>query len=298
MKARGLILLGVSALLGFAAVAWVKKPVGAVGMSSVVVAKVALNFGDQLTAPKMAIVEMPPASVPQGAFAKIEELAAENHVVLRSMAPGEPVLATKISGMGGRAILSTLIDPTMRAAAIRVNDVNGVAGFVQPGDRVDVLLTRSKTGNDREQTDTTLLLQNVKVLGIDQQADDKTDKPTVAKTLTLEVSPDDAQKLTLASSIGNLSVSLRNYADPAPVAARRLTIGDLVPTTPNSAPAEVEAPAVKRTIEILRGTNGTTYDVTRSGNVLPAEKSAMPPRAVKPKPVRTQVAAQRAENEY
>lgn len=292
MKARGLILLGVSALLGFAAVAWVKRPVAAVGMSTVVVAKVALNFGDQLTAPKMATVEMPPASVPQGAFDKIEDLAKDNHVVLRSMAPGEPILATKVSGTGGRAILSTLIDPSMRAAAIRVNDVNGVAGFVQPSDRVDVLLTRSKTPNDREQSDTTLLLQNIKVLGIDQQADDKTDKPTVAKTLTLEVTPDDAQKLTLASSIGSLSVSLRNYADPAAVTARRFTIGDLVPTIPNAPQAEVEGPAPKHTIEIFRGTDGTLYDVTRSGDVLPAEKSAMPPRPIKPKPIRRQVVAE------
>jgi pilus assembly protein CpaB len=292
MKALGLILLGVSALLGFAAVAWVKKPVAAVGMSTVVVAKVALNFGDQLTAPKMATVEMPPASVPQGAFDKIEDLAKDNHVVLRSMAPGEPILATKVSGTGGRAILSTLIDPSMRAAAIRVNDVNGVAGFVQPSDRVDVLLTRSKTPNDREQSDTTLLLQNIKVLGIDQQADDKTDKPTVAKTLTLEVTPDDAQKLTLASSIGSLSVSLRNYADPAAVTARRFTIGDLVPTIPNAPPVEVEGPTPKHTIEIFRGTDGTLYDVTRSGDVLPAEKSAMPPRPIKPKPIRRQVVAE------
>jgi pilus assembly protein CpaB len=275
MKVRGLVLIGVSALLGLAAVTWVKKPT-ATGMTSVVVAKVALNFGDQLTPAKLSLVDMPPASVPQGAFSAIDDVAKDNRVVLRAMVPGEPILTSKISGNGGRAILSTLIDYSMRAAAIRVNDVNGVAGFVQPGDRVDVMLTQNVT--DRAKADTTLLLQNVKVLGIDQQADDTKDKAVVVKAVTLEVSPDDAQKLTLAGTIGSLSLSLRNYANPDAVAGRRLSVDDLVPTPPKDAvpvivPAVVKTAAPPPTVEIFRGTQSTTYDVTRGSGSPPAEKT-------------------------
>lgn len=269
MKARGLALLGVSALLGFVAIAWVQKPAAPSGMAKVVVAKTALNFGDRIVPEKLQIAEYPPASVPQGAFSSIEQLAGpnEDRVVLRAIDPQEPVLASKVSGTGGRAILSTVIDKDMRAVTISVNDVKGVAGFVQPGDRVDVLLTRNANGNAPEEQRNDILLQNVKVLGVDQQADDKKDKPTVAKAVTLEVSPDDGQKLTLASSIGSLSLALRNFANPDPVQTRSLSVSDLVPSTPKNAPTPVVVRAPTPKVEILRGTDSTTYDVNREGHV-------------------------------
>jgi pilus assembly protein CpaB len=292
MKARGLVLIGVSALLGLAAVAWVKKPVSA-GMATVVAAKVPLNFGDQLTPAKLTLVEMPPTSIPQGAFQKIEEITGpnENRVVLHQMVPGETVLATKISGTGGRAILSMIIDPAMRAATIRVNDVTGTAGFVQPGDRVDVMLTRGSNNNmDKEGSDTTLLLQNVKVLGVDQQSDDKKDKPTVAKAVTLEVSPEDAQKLTLAGNIGSLSLALRNYATEDAVAARRLSVADLVPTTPKTTPdhpaAATKAEESHQTgpkVEVIRGVDPTSYEVRKDETVLGDTSNSAKPKPHKAK---------------
>jgi len=190
------------------------------------------------------------------------------------MVAGEPVLPNKISGKNGRAILSTVIDPNMRAAAIRVDDVNGVAGFVQPGDRVDVMLTRKASDRDIA-TGTDLLLQNVKVLGIDQKSSEQKDTPQVAKAVTLEVTPEDAQKLTLASNIGKLSLALRNYADPAAVTVKPLSIGDLVPTPPaggGEKPAALAAEKAKLpTVEMLRGTDSTVVDVQKDGS------SATPP---------------------
>jgi pilus assembly protein CpaB len=170
MKARGLVLLGLSALLGFVAVGWVQKPAATRNTAKVVVAKTALNFGDRLDAAKLQVVEYPSASVPEGSFNSIEQLAGPNddRVVLRSIDPHEPVLVSKISGAGGRAILSTIIDKDMRAVTISVNDVKGVAGFVQPGDRVDVLLTRNINGNANDERND-ILLQNIKVLGVDQR---------------------------------------------------------------------------------------------------------------------------------
>jgi pilus assembly protein CpaB len=272
MKARGIILLGVSAVLGLVAVAAVKKPTDS-GMAHVVVAKVALNFGDHLNPAKLEVVDYPPASVPQGAFSNIQQVIGpdQDRVVLRSIDPNEPVLASKISGLGGRAILSTIIDKDMRAITIRVNDVNGVAGFVQPGDRVDVLLTR----NDEHRTD--VLLQNTKVLGIDQQADDKTEKPVVAKAVTLEVTTDDGQKLTLAASVGSLSLALRNYASPDTVQTRGVSLSDLGSARPRNAPAAT-APEEKHQLQILRGTSGTSYEVEPDGAVRPSKTERPPAR--------------------
>lgn len=268
MKARGLILLGVSGLLGLVAVAWVQKPAASSGTVKVVVAKVTLNFGDRLIPEKLQVVEYPPASVPPGAFERIEQLAGadQDRVVLRAIDPQEPVLASKVSGTGGRAILSTVIDKDMRAVTISVNDVKGVAGFVEPGDRVDVLLTHSANGAAADEQRNDVLLQNIKVLGVDQQADDKKDKPVVAKAVTLEVSPDDGQKLTLAASIGSLSLALRNFSNPDAVATRSVSTHDLVPSSgvkPAVVPVAVRPSRPK--VEILRGTDSTTYDVNFEG---------------------------------
>ncbi len=287
MKARGLILLGASGLLGLVAMAWIQKPAAtASGTAKVVVAKVALDFGDRLVAEKLQVVDYPIASIPQGAFDSIERIAGpnEDRVVIRSVEPNEPVLASKVSPSGGRAILSTIIDKDMRAVTISVNDVKGVAGFVQPGDRVDVLLTRNANGAPIDEQRNDILLQNVKVLGVDQQADDKKDKPVVAKAVTLEVSPEDGQKLTLAGAIGNLSLALRNFSNPDAVRSRSLSVGDLVPTPVKNAPPVVvpmKGPAPHPTVEILRGTNGTSYDVRKDGTVVPGD-AAKPPKKVSP----------------
>jgi pilus assembly protein CpaB len=272
MKARSLILLGVAAVLGFAAVAWVKKPTATPNMTTMVVAKAALDYGEQLTAAKVTTVEVPPSALPQGAFKSVDEITADNRVVLRAMVAGEPVLPNKISGKNGRAILSTVIDQNMRAAAIRVDDVNGVAGFVQPGDRVDVMLTRKASDRDIA-TSTDVLLQNVRVLGVDQKSSEQKDTPQVAKAVTLEVTPEDAQKLTLASNIGKLSLSLRNYADPAAVNVKQLSIADLVPTPPVKVDDKPREPVSEKpklpTVEMLRGTDSTVVDVQKDGSSAP-----------------------------
>ena len=280
MKIRSIILIGLSLVLGLVTVMLSRNHESsatvAAPMAKVITAKTLLSYGDRITPANLQLMDYPPQSVPEGAFSTIEDIAGpgEERVALRTIVPGEPVLATKISGKGGRATLSTMIDKGMRAITIAVNDVKGVAGFVQVSDRVDVLLTR----NDHSQTD--VLLQNVKVLGIDQQADDTKDKATVAKAVTLEVTPDDAQKLTLAGTIGSLSLALRNYSDPEAVKARHLSVSDLVPTPPATLTAAPPAPVApvtppKHTIEILRGTEPTTYDVNRTGAVAPSDKPVM-----------------------
>ena len=112
----------------------------------------------------------------------------------------------------------------MKAVTIRVNDVEGVGGFVLPGDRVDVVLTRQI---DKGSASTEVVLQNARVLAVDQIADERAAKTTVAKSVTLEVSTVEAQKVWLASSVGNLSLLLRKAGETAETKTRKITLNDL-----------------------------------------------------------------------
>jgi pilus assembly protein CpaB len=298
---RSLIVLGLAILLGLAAVYIANIYLGGVqqqqevvqkGMAKVVVARVPMEFGTDITPDKLSVVDMPAATVPEGAFSSIAQVLPmdKRRVALRPIAVNEPILATKISGEGGRASISAVLKTDMRAAAVRVNDVAGVGGFVLPGDTVDILITRNVTdlqgGNSQQITD--VLLQNIRVLAIDQNANENSNQPVVSKTATLEVSQVDAQKLALAQTVGQLSLALRNVTDQVnpvvetvgmedlrdgayggafrspgpiyvprgPVAGKGLTAigGD----KPRKNPNEV-------TVQVVRGTANTSYEVRRHG---------------------------------
>lgn len=233
----------------------------------VVVARTQLPFGTRIHEENLTIAAWPAESVPPGAFTKVADLLdkGQDRVVLRSIEPSEPVLASKVSGLGGRATLSTVVEIDHRAVTIRVNDVLGVAGFVLPGDRVDVLLTRKEASRDDPATD--VLLQNVRVLGIDQDASDRKDKPTVARAVTLEVSTDQAQKLTLGTQVGVLSLALRNQSDGEVEKVRTIGVSDLRPRGPEAArtPQRVRSGGDDGGVRvgIFRGTEAATYTVRR-----------------------------------
>ena len=197
----------------------------AVPTQTIVVAKEPLRFGTQLNAAMLEEVPWPSKALPAGAFAKISELLnGGNRVVLAAIERNEPVLALKVTGAGQRATLSALVAPGMKAVTIRVNDVEGVGGFVLPGDRVDVALTRQI---DKGAASTQVVLQDAKVLAIDQSADERATKAAVAKSVTLEVDTVDAQKLSLAASVGNLSLLLRKAGDTSDQRAHKITLKDL-----------------------------------------------------------------------
>ena len=148
------------------------------------------------------------------------------------MEPNEAGLASKITGPGQRATLSAVLDPGMTAATVRVNDVEDVAGFVLPGDHVDVMLTRQ---GEKNTAATDVVIEDAQVLAIDQLADEKTDKPSVVKAVTLEVKVTDGERVALASTVGTLSLLLRKAGDVADEDLRRVTPADLgKPTTRNS----------------------------------------------------------------
>jgi pilus assembly protein CpaB len=190
-----------------------------------------LRFGAELNAGMLQEVAWPADARPAGAFAKIDDLlAGGRRVVLAAIEENEPVLSLKVTGAGQRATLSALVKPGMKAVTIRVNDVEGVGGFVLPGDHVDVVLTRQI---DKGTATTEVILQNRRVLATDQSADERTAKANIAKSVTLEVETMEAQKVWLASSVGNLSLLLRKAGETAAVKTRKISLKDLESSEPS-----------------------------------------------------------------
>jgi pilus assembly protein CpaB len=190
---------------------------------TIVVASQPLRFGDELSSRALREVPWPNDALPEGAFSKIRELTSDKRVVVMPIEVNEAVLATKITGPGQRATLSATLQHEMKAVTIRVNDVEGVAGFVLPGDHVDVVMSRS----DQNLASSDVVIQNARVLAIDQLPDERADKPSVAKAVTLEVDVASGQKLALASTVGTLSLMLRKAGELAETMSRRVTIADL-----------------------------------------------------------------------
>jgi pilus assembly protein CpaB len=232
---------------------------------TIVVASKALRFGAELGSMSLREMQWPEDSVPTGAFSKINDIMSGNgrRVVLTAIEANEPILASKITGPGQRATLSATLQDGMRAVTIRVNDVEGVAGFVLPGDRVDVALTRQ---GDKGTATTDVVLQNTRVLAVDQTADERNDKPSVAKAVTLEVETAAAQKLALAASIGTLSLMLRKAGEATAETTRRITLSDLIRS---ELAAPTPAPKAKQsafaTINVHRPTGKNDYSVPAEG---------------------------------
>jgi len=200
-----------------------KKPIET---QTLVVASKPLRFGNEITSTSLKEIPWPEGAVPAGAFAKISDvIGAGRRVVLTAIDANETILSSKITGSGQRATLSATLQEGMRAVTIRVNDVEGVAGFVLPGDRVDVALTRQV---DKTTATTDVVLQNPRVLAIDETADERNDKPSVVKAVTLEVDTAAAQKLALAASVGSLSLMLRKAGEIATETTKRVTLSDLI----------------------------------------------------------------------
>jgi pilus assembly protein CpaB len=244
MNSSMLLRLGLSIVLAIAAVIGVRSYLAhqrsllagaqAMPLNTIVVAGRPLRFGQPLRPEDVKTISWPSKEIPAGGFRSLPELLGkdgepgETRYAMSAIEIGEPILSSKITGPGQRATLSAALTEGMKAVSIRVNDVLGVAGFVLPGDRVDVLLMRSgRDASDGEQTYVDVLLQGVRVLAIDQTADDRADKPSVVKTITFEVTTSEAQQLTLAATVGTLSLALRNVASSGVEATEPVTLADL-----------------------------------------------------------------------
>jgi pilus assembly protein CpaB len=155
----------------------------------------------------------------------------------------------------------------MRAVSVESSAVSGVGGFVLPGDRVDVLVTRQMGDGEKQTSVTQVLAENSLVMGVDQTSDQETNKPLVAKAITIEVTPDQAQAISLAQSVGDISLSLRQISDTAPLARKATTISDLAVYGVRKLPPVVRRPVARPAapqVRVTRGVETTGYAISGS----------------------------------
>ena len=241
---RALIMIVVSLLLGSVAVWLAARWVGqqaSENTSKVVVTTVNVDPGALLLPTMLRSVNWPADSIPAGSFPDIKKL--EGRVSGTTLFAGEPVLEAKLAPLGATGGLSTAIQKGKRAISLQVNEIVGVAGYIRPGSLVDVMVN-TREGGTGDVAISKIILEKVLVLAVAQ--DDKRDqtKPKVVSTVTLEVEPQEAEKIDLARNIGTLSLVLRNPLDSAsavtPGAHRRDVVsqGAAAPTpTPTPAPS-------------------------------------------------------------
>jgi pilus assembly protein CpaB len=249
-------------------------------VGTIVVAAAPLGFGAEVSPDSITEISWIAKSLPEGAFVSKEELLKDGRrVVLSPLGRGEPVLRSKVTGPGQRALLSALLEAGKRAVTLRVDDVRGVAGFILPGDFVDVVLI-AEDGPPRRENYSEILLQHVKVLAVDQLASERQEQPTVAKAVTVEVTPEQAQKVLLATNIGKLSLILRRPEEAKADSGRRVTerdlgridprtIGETVRPPAPPPPAITPPPALPTNtakVAVVRNNKREEYTVHRVGN--------------------------------
>ena len=217
-NARSLIMLIIALLAGLAAVVlaakWIQQQ-SQQGGNKIAVMLLDVQLGSRLTPEMTQLVDWPIGSVPEGAFSDLKAL--DGRVVRTSLARGEPPLESKLAPVGSRGGLSAVVGEGNRAITVRVNDVIGVAGFALPGNYVDIMVNTQADGGkaiDRDRAISKIVLEHILVLAVAQEAGRDETKPKVVNAVTLEVSPEQAEKIDLARSVGTLSLVLRNQVDP------------------------------------------------------------------------------------
>lgn len=205
----------------------------------VLVASSDIAFGQAIEPHLITTIYWPRDAVPKGIFTETSDLIPADGLPPRrarkAISQGELLLANRVSDWGEKVTIVQSLSPNHRAMAIRVNAETAVGGFVTPGDSVDVLLTQGRGDTLR----TVTILQNIKVIGVDQDSDVGNDSPEVARTVTVEVTPDAGQRLALAQQAGILSLTLRNTVGSEDQPLDSLRLSDLmqdVSPLPENAP--------------------------------------------------------------
>src|SRR5216684_3433242 len=213
---RAVVMLGMALLAGVAAVGFASRwllQTSSSAVTPVAVAAAEVSLGQPLSPNMVRMVNWPTGSIPPGAFKDTKAL--EGRVVRTSLEPGEPVIEAKLAPQGTKGGLSAVIGEGRRAITVRVNDVVGVAGFALPGNYVDVIVNTQEpeVKGDAQQSISKIVLEKILVLAVAQQVSRDDTHPKVVNAVTLEVTPDQAEKLDLARSVGSLSLVLRNQID-------------------------------------------------------------------------------------
>lgn len=256
----GLALAGGAAYYVFAKVQAAQArlaPAQPIPMVTIVVAKESLKFGMPITKNEVKLIRWPAAHAPQNAFNKMDELFDEEgqtRTALRRMEPNEPILKAKVSGFGEKVTVATLIDPGKRAYTLPVNAASSVGGFLLPGAEIDIYLTMQ----DRKNGPTTrLLLQGLEIVAVDQNTDPESAVAKVAKTVTVQGTPEQVRELTLATTLGAISIALRGFGSDAVADAepldRKTLLGEVEVAEPEPEPEPVPEPEIK--VIVRRGSD-------------------------------------------
>jgi pilus assembly protein CpaB len=269
------VVIGLGATI--VATGWIAQQ-GQVASSKVVVAAGDIQLGSRLNSQMLKMVDWPSGSIPPGAMTKAEAL--EDRVVKTSVLRGEPILEAKLAPIGTKGGLSAVIPEGKRAMTVRVNDVIGVAGFALPGNYVDIVVNTQVESNGRgDKQISKIVLEHILVLAVAQEASRDETKPRVVNAVTLELTPEQAEKLDLARSVGSLSLVLRNQIDKEGVETRgimkpQLLAGDNVQAEPEKKPhpaKPVRRVAVKKkptpviaaakdTVEVIKGVHKSSVE--------------------------------------
>jgi pilus assembly protein CpaB len=228
----------------------------------VMIAAQDIPFGESIGAEMLRVRPWPREALPEGAFSNPEDLIPTNGQDPRraraSIFQGQPIIASHVSEFGEKVTIVNTLSPNGRAVAITVSAQTAAGGFVTPGDYVDIVLTRGGGEDLRAVT----ILQNIRVIAVDQDANEHSDAPRTSRTVTVDVTPQQGQALAIAQSAGRLSLMLRDFNADADEPLRTLRLSDvLLEETP-----ELEENAVPaRTITVRRGMAVETIPTRNSG---------------------------------
>lgn len=198
----------------------------------------------------------PKSSVPAGAFSSPQQIVGKVNRV--KILANEPILDSRMAGEG--AGLTVRLEAGKRALAVRVDEIIGVSGFIVPDDRVDVILTTTPPGGNQDMKVSKIVLQNKRVLSVAQSTEQKEGKPQVARSITLEVTPEEAEQLSLASQEGQIVMALRGLGDDSETRTKGSNKRDLLslaaaPRKSSPGAAAVPAAPDKYRVEVIHGSN-------------------------------------------
>lgn len=245
---RAILMIVFSIVVGLGAVVlasrWLAEQ-APLATARVVVAATDIELGARIAPNMVKLVDWPSANVPQGSFTDLKSLDAR--VVNTMVQRGEPLLENKLAPIGSKGGLSAVIGPGKRAMTVRVNDVVGVAGFALPGNFVDIVVNTEddsmKQPDGRYRSVSKIVLEHILVLAVAQVASRDETKPKVVNAVTLEVSPEQAEVLDLARSVGTLSLVLRNQVDNTLLSTTGATKPFMLGRGPELALADIKPPA-------------------------------------------------------
>ena len=231
-RRRSLLMLAAGGVLALLAVILAQTAPAArngagapVATVSVVVAAADIGFGERLTPEKLKLADVPAQTLPAGHFVALEPLLnASGHTAMRPIAVNEVLTIRALAAGATRLSIAPLFGPTMRALSVPVDDVTGVSGLLTPGDRVDVVMTRQP---EDAMPHAELIAQNIRVLAVGSDMNIARDTPGVVKSVTLELTPAQAQKLTLAVATGKIGLALRHFDDNDRIRLQSLQVSDL-----------------------------------------------------------------------